>query len=379
LREKLVKRQILIAVVLVGLFVGLNLSWSSAHLIPAQNTNNPGPRGAHAMVYDPYNEQVVLHGGATTGFHYLDDTWGYSYTTNSWTRLSRTSPTARANHAMVYCNSTNEILLFGGWQVEGTWSFDCESQTWSEVVTSTDPGEHHSLALAYDPKENAVILFGGFGSDGHETDDTWKFDLETREWSDLAPATTPLARYGHVMIYDESREQIIMTCGNTATQGHQQDTWAFNTTSNTWTELATNGNPDRLKWPSMTYDTVNQKAILFGGQIGDNPVSSTWIYDGSANSWQRRYPDSPPGPRINTGLAFDSSNNLTILFGGADFEFSTYTDTWVYSFDDNTWTIMSDTPTTPLTTTPGPPLEWVAIAIVVPAVVIIALLVWRRR
>jgi hypothetical protein len=331
------------------------------------------------MVYDPYNEQVVMHGGATTGFGYLDDTWAYSYATNQWTRLTRTSPTARANHAMVYCNSTNEIILFGGWQVGGTWSFDCEVQTWSELVTSTDPGEHHSLAMAYDPKENAVILFGGFNSDGVETDDTWKFDLETRDWSDLSPATTPLARYGHVMVYDESIEQVVMTCGNTATQGHQQDTWTYNASSNTWTELATDGNPDRLKWPSMTYDTVNQKGILFGGQIGDNPVSGTWIYDGILNSWQKRYPDNPPEPRINTGLAFDSSNNITILYGGADYEFATYTDTWVYSFEDNAWTVMSDGPTTPLTTTPGPPLEWVVIGIAAPAVAIVILLVWRGR
>jgi N-acetylneuraminic acid mutarotase len=367
------------AIVVASFFMSLSISLSSAHHIPAQDTNNPGPRGAHAMVYDPYNEQIVLHGGASTGFHYLGDTWGYSYTTNSWTRLSRTSPTARANHAMVYCNSTNEIILFGGWQVGGTWSFDCELETWSEVTTSTDPGEHHSLAMAYDPKENAVILFGGFNSDGVETDDTWKFDLETREWSDLAPETTPLARYGHVMVYDESIEQIVMTCGNTATQGHQQDTWGFDASSNTWTELATNGNPDRLKWPSMTYDTVNQKAILFGGQIGDDPVSGTWIYDGILNSWQKRYPDNPPGPRINTGLAFDSSNNVIVLYGGADFEFNTYTDMWVYSFEDNTWAVMSDSPTTPLTTTPGPPLEWVTIGIAAPAVVVIVLLVWRRR
>jgi N-acetylneuraminic acid mutarotase len=233
--------------------------------------------------------------------------------------------------------------------------------------------------MAFDPQENAVILFGGFNEEGHETDDTWKFDLETREWSDLSPATTPLARYGHVMVYDDSIGQIVMTCGNTATQGHQQDTWAFNTSSNTWTELVTVGNPDRLKWPSMTYDTVNQKGILFGGQIGDNPVSGTWIYDGILNSWQKRYPDSPPGPRINTGLAFDSSNNIIILFGGADPEFNTYTDTWTYSFENDSWTVMSDGPTTPLSTIPGLPLEWIAIGIAAPAVVIVILLVWRRR
>ncbi|MHA2002909.1 MAG: Kelch repeat-containing protein [Candidatus Thorarchaeota archaeon] len=373
------KRQILIVAIFAGLIVGMNLSRSSAYLIPSQTPAIPLARGAHVMVYDPYNEQVVMHGGAASGFHYLSDTWVYSYTTNRWTELSGPSPTARANHAMVYCNTTNEIILYGGWQVGGTWSFDCESQTWSEVVTSIDPGEHHSLALAFDPKENAVILFGGFGSDGMETDDTWKFDLDTREWSDLAPAMTPLARYGHVMVYDESIEQIVMTCGNTAYQGHQRDTWTFNTTSNEWTELDPIGDPDRLKWPSMTYDTVNQKAILFGGQIGDIAVSGTWIYDGGLNTWQERYPDAHPSSRINTGLAFDASNSITVLFGGADVEFNVFSDTWTYSFDSNNWTDMSEIPVSPLPTTPGFPIEWLAIGIAAPAAVIVLLLVWRRR
>ncbi|MFW9968079.1 MAG: Kelch repeat-containing protein [Candidatus Thorarchaeota archaeon] len=376
------KFHILIAIITLSLLTSLSLSWSPSHIVPAQDTNSPGPRGAHAMVYDPHNEQVVMFGGATYvgGFRYLSDTWVYSYNTNRWTQLIlNPSPSARSNHVMVYSNITNEIILFGGQQGSGTWSFDCESQTWSQIATITDPGEHHSLGMAYDPKMNAVILFGGFNSDGVETDDTWKFNVETREWSDLAPSTTPLARYGHVMVYDESIQQIIMTCGNTAYQGHQDDTWAYNSSSNTWTELATNGNPDRLKWPSLTYDILNKKAILFGGQVGDNPVSGTWIFDGSLNSWQKRYPDSPPDPRVNTGLAFDSSNNITVLFGGADFEFNTYSDTWAYSFESNSWTVMSDVPTTPLPTIPGPPLEWLAIGIAAPAAVIVILLVWRRR
>lgn len=350
-----------------------------AYHMPAQNPVIPLARGAHVMVYDPYNEQVVMHGGAATGFQYLSDTWTYSYTANRWTQLPGMSPTARANHAMVYCNTTNEIILYGGWQVGGTWSFDCESQTWSEVETSNDPGEHHSLALAFDSKENVVILFGGFGSDGMETDDTWKFDLETREWSDLAPVTRPLARYGHVMVYDESTEQIVMTNGNTAYQGHQRDTWTFNTSSNTWTQLETVGDPDRLKWPSMTYDTVNEKAILFGGQIGDTAVSGTWIFDGSLSSWQKRYPDTSPAPRINTGLAFDSRNNVTILYGGADVEFTTFDDTWTYSYESNNWTDMSEIPVSPPPTTPGLLLEWLAIGIAAPVAIILVLIVWKRR
>ena len=369
-------------IILAIFIMSLNLAGSLAIQSSAQDASIPVARGAHAMVYDPHNEQVVMFGGATYvgGFHYLSDTWVYSYTTNRWIQLNlNPSPSARSNHVMVYCNATNEIILFGGQQGTGTWSFDCESQTWSQIETSIDPGVHHSLGMAYDPMENAVILFGGFDDDGHETDDTWRFNLETREWSELSPATSPLARYGHVMVYDESIKQVIMSCGNTAYQGHQDDTWAFNASANTWTELSPSGNLDKLKWPSMTYDTVNQKAILFGGQIGDNPVAGTWIFDGTLNSWQKQYPDTSPSPRINTGLAFDSSNNVTVLFAGADFEFNTNAETWTYSYENNNWTDMSEGTVSPLPTTPSLPIEWIAIGIAVPVAAIVIMIVWDSR
>ncbi|MFW9810423.1 MAG: kelch repeat-containing protein, partial [Candidatus Thorarchaeota archaeon] len=351
----------------------------------------PDARGAHSMTFDSYNGVAVIFGGTSFegGIHSLHDTLTYTYASDQWAELTcTTTPPARSNHAMVYSNQTNEIIMYGGFGVTDTWSFDCATQTWSEVVTTTNPGVHHSLALAYDPQENAVILFGGFDADGYETDDTWKFDCETREWTDLAPSTTPLARYGHVMVYDESINLIVMTAGNTATQGHQDDTWVFSTTANIWTELTPTGSPDPLKWPSMTYDAMNQKCILFGGQIGDNAVDHTWIYDGQLNTWTRRYPDEAPSSRINTGLAFDSENNVSILFGGWEIDGEQHDDTWVYSYENNEWSNItsssSSATTTPTPTIPNGPgfdsllLVLIPSTMIVVAAVVVVLLIRRR-
>jgi hypothetical protein len=359
----------------------LTVPVSNAEYVHAQITVKPEARGAHSMAFDPYNGVAVIFGGfaMSGGWHYLGDTWIYSYSNNSWTSLTLSpSPSARSNHAMVYCNETNEIILYGGQgsvNPTDTWSFDCETQTWSEVVTATNPGVHHSLAMVYDSRENAVILFGGFGGDGLEQDDTWKFDCDTRDWTELNPSTAPLARYGHVMAYDESINQIVLTSGNTATQGYQQDTWIFNTSASTWTLLTPTGTPDRLKWPSMTYDSVNHKCILFGGQIGDNAVDRTWIYDGQLNTWQRRYPDIAPSSRINTGLVFDSVNGVTILFGGVVIDGAQYDDTWTYSYESNVWTLMESEPIS----TSIDPFLLVLVPLVIIAAVLLIYIVYKRR
>jgi hypothetical protein len=231
-----------------------------------------------------------------------------------------------------------------------------------------------------------VVLFGGFGGDDMETDDTWEFNCASREWTEIFPTTSPLARYGCVTVYDESSNQIVLTAGNTASHGHQDDTWVYNATADTWTELTPIGTPDELKWPMMTYDSVNEKCILFGGQIGDTAVDHTWVYDGQTNTWTRKYPVDAPEAMINTGLAFDPVNNVTILFGGYVMEDGLRDCTWTYSYESNVWTDMeedSDPTTSPTPTVPnGPGFDPVLLALTLPViaalVVVIALIIRRR-
>ncbi|UCE10981.1 MAG: hypothetical protein JSW61_03360 [Candidatus Thorarchaeota archaeon] len=351
-----------------------------------QTTVNPGERAGHAMVYDPHNDVVVLFGGYSFegGYHSLSDTWLYTYESSNWTELSTTpSPSSRSNLGMVYANATNEIILYGGGQATDTWSFDCQTQTWSEVETDANPGVHYSHAMAYDSQNNAVILYGGFGAGGELAGDIWKFDVSSREWTELQPSTMPLDRYGHVMTYDETIAQIVMCCGNTAFQGHQDDTWTFDVSSDTWTRITTMGNPDRLKWPSMVYDPVNHKSILFGGQVGDTSVDGTWIFDAQSSSWTDPGPDSSPRGRINTGLAFVPAFEIVVLYGGMGTDYGgTFNDTWAYSYENNTWTDLSEidtttthtdtTTTTNTTTTTGaPPPEFPLGVLMIPAAVIV--------
>ncbi len=370
-------------VVIVLAFQTLNLS--DAEYVCSDITIKPEPRRGHAMAFDPHNDVVVLFGGASMegGYHFLRDTWVYSYTENSWTELVlTTSPPADDNMAMVFCNETNEIIFYGGDSSTETWSFDCETQTWSRVITSTSPGFRDSHAMAYDPQENVVILFGGFDGNGGDSDDLWEFDCSSRQWTELFPVTRPIPRYGHVMVYDESINKVVLTGGSTVDQDYQDDTWLYTTSTNNWTELTPIGTPEALKWASMTYDSINQKCILFGGTLVDVGIDHTWVYDALMNTWSQRYPNDAPEGRINTGIAFDSNNNVAILFGGFfDFE-DPFDDTWAYSYESNVWTDMEGesgltTPTTPNGFVFDPIL--LAVTIPIGAAVIIVAFILRRR
>ena len=369
-------------VIILGIILP-NVVGASDGSMVAQTGSTPGIRMSHAMVYDPHNEVAVMFGGSSSdgGYYEIGDTWTYSYELNEWTELILSPhPNARAGHHMVYCNATNEILLYGSGT--DTWSFSCVTQTWSQVVTSVNPGNHYSHGMAYDSQENVVVLFGGFGGDGMERDDTWIFNCTSREWSEVFPADPPLERYGMEMAYDEVVQKVVMTCGNSP-QGHLEDTWWYDVSTNIWDEQTTTGARFGLKWPSMVFDSSIQKCVLFGGQVGEDPVDHTWVYDAQQNSWMRLYPDDAPPGRITGAFAFDSKFNVSILYGGGGANYVPLGDTWSYSQVSNTWTDMSsESSSTTGTTTPPPesiPLEIIAIGIAIPLVAVVVLVIARKR
>ncbi|UCE10638.1 MAG: hypothetical protein JSW61_01540, partial [Candidatus Thorarchaeota archaeon] len=219
-----------------------------------QDNDGPGLREGPCMAYDPINSVTVLFGGDEA----IDDTWFYDYAANTWTEHSGFSPPGRITAGMVYCSETDEMIMYGGLGDTRTWSFNCETRTWSRVTTSGDPGPHHSAAMAYDPVENVIVLFGGVSSSAMiPLDDVWIFDCETREWTELYPSVVPLARYGHVMTYDMSMNRTVMAFGNNLDVGFQNDTWTYDVSTNTWSEIEYIGTPGHLKWPSMVYDSIN--------------------------------------------------------------------------------------------------------------------------
>ncbi|MHA2117183.1 MAG: hypothetical protein ACXABM_16930, partial [Candidatus Thorarchaeota archaeon] len=103
-----------------------------------------------------------------------------------------------------------------------------------------------------------------------------------------------------------------------------------------------------------------------------------WVYDALTDTWARRYPAVAPDARINTGLAFDPVNNVTILFAGATVEIETFDDTWTYSYESNVWTEMEvSDPTTPVSSGFDPLL--LALVLPVIAALVVVVLVIRKR
>ena len=160
-------------------------------------------------------------------------------------------------------------------------------------------------------------------------------------WTRAYPTTAPSRRTGHVMAYDEARQQVLLFGGQDAnTSARRNDLWAF--TGTQWQQVTTSIAPPVRSDAAMVGDTVRQRVVLFGGRDGATDLGDTWELVGG--QWLRAAPLHAPAARSYAAMAFDSARGRTVLFGGNS-NSSFLADTWEYDGADWTQRTAPQSPT----------------------------------
>ena len=309
--------------------------------------NAPSARFGYGMVYDDSINKIILFGGGfqdSSSYSYFGDTWIYDPTANVWTEINpQQSPSARSSHSMVYDSINQKIILFGGvdlndnWLNE-TWIFDSQLQNWNQVFPDNSPSIRGSSSLYYDIQAQKAILYGGYRDVGGHLDDTWAYDYSTNNWTNLNPSIKPTGRYGAPMVYDPINNRGFMFGGRTTTI--TDDNWVYYYSNNSWFDLALSSKPSNRYWQGLTCDLVAQEIIMFGGRsssgVGE-ALADTWIYDLVSNEWSEVSPTVQPSNRFHVSLVYNPENDNTIMFGGFRFQNICFGDTWGYSNSNNNW------------------------------------------
>jgi len=282
------------------------------------------------MAFDEANDQNVMFSGyAPQGLN--ASTWLYDAATDTWSVQSGLGPTGRYGHAMAYMPSAGETFLTFGWDANqmnpGTtdefWSYNLGTDTWTNrgsVGSAADRAYPGMVAT-----NDKLIVFGGtrlnFGSTTQEFfGDTWVYD---GAWTEVTPATSPSARYGHYMSYDSANDVVVLFGGYSAT-GFEGDTWIFNPNTNLWNPVTPTGTPPSARHGgNMVYHSARGESILYGGL--DNTFfykEDTWAYtyDAGGGAWVNLgiSPGSASEPAfgVQQMMSYDSTNNVVVLFGG---------------------------------------------------------------
>ncbi len=110
---------------------------------------------------------------------------------------------------MAYNPDQGTILLFGGQtstrRLSDTWVFDCSTETWTEIETDVTPEGRGDFDMVFDPNNQVFIIYGGWGYRTGLQHDTWTFDPETNTWTEIETESDPGRMYGQSLEFDHIR------------------------------------------------------------------------------------------------------------------------------------------------------------------------------
>jgi hypothetical protein len=264
---------------------------------------------------------------------------GYNFDTNSWDAVDMTGlfhtenmPEGGESEGYFGYNPNNNTLVYhccttGASQGENsnhTWWYDVLGQSGRDKQTRNEPPfTAYQPGGAFDVAHNVFVLHGGDSFVG-----TWIYDPVGNKWQQMTTNGTPPdpSLILPVVAYSSNAQQVYLY-GGVAGFTYNSDLYAYDVPTNTWTRISPAGGikpPARYR-TNFAYDSTNNVFLLYGGEndsscpgftpCGAGVLGDTWVYDPVANAWtQLNPPQSPPAALGDfTRLAYDSDHNVFVL------------------------------------------------------------------
>jgi hypothetical protein len=201
-----------------------------------------------------------------------------------------TAPAARYSHTAVYDPGTDRMIVFGGNNCSSTYYNDVwvlenandvgGTPAWLQLSPSgTPPSARAFTSAIYDETSNRMIVFGGFS--GTAMNDVWALTNAngvggTPAWTKLSPGgTAPAARYGHSAVYDSTNNRMIVYGGYNG-KTYLGDTWVLTNANGlggtpAWTlTVAGTGNAPLRGFHTAIYSSATNEMITFSGKLPSN-------------------------------------------------------------------------------------------------------------
>jgi N-acetylneuraminic acid mutarotase len=304
----------------------------------------PGARYGHAMVYDDSSDRIIMFGGAnysSSSSKYLYDnaTWSFDLVNSTWSPLATAGqPVVRMFHSLALDTTGRALAIFGG--ITGQYGSQEISDpsvlflanlSWTTNLPTPYPSERYGSAMAYDPSRGMVYVFGGATGSGTELNDTWSLDPSSLTWSLLSPLTRPIGTPNDRLFYDKTTGGLFMHRVWSVSEWLEEP-WFFDPSVPTWNRE----HPEARSAHASGYSTKEDKILVFSGSFG-GLFNETWKYDPSNNSWERLAPPQAPAARAQGRIVYLPDHDRFILFGGQTAS-TLLSDTWEFDPKNVTWT-----------------------------------------
>ena len=180
-------------------------------------------------------------------------------------------------------------------------------------LPASSPSARSGAGFAYDPITKTAVLFGGNPQNGVYLNDTWTWDGST--WTQQFPPVSPAPRSfnSEQMAFDAATRTVVLF-GGYGPDSFFGDTWVWDGTAKTWTRKFPATSPS-ARGTTRTYDAATKQVVIFAGEDGGPSfLDDTWTWNGI--TWTQQFPATSPPKRTNFLLAYDADIGDVVLFRG---------------------------------------------------------------
>jgi len=244
---------------------------------------------------------------------------------------------------MTYLPLNRSIFLFGGFsnsdyeRLGDTWLYYLDNNTWEEVSPTVSPSARSDPGLCYDSLRNRVLLFGGFNMYPTTLNDLWAYYPNNNSWTELVPSSSPPSNYGHSMFYRNNGGEVY-TFGRNPTVS-MNEIWEYETSTNSWAKMTViTPKPSYRYWHNLRYSNISDVCLLFGGNGNNIGMEDSWIFNFTTDSWTEIQPDNNPPGRSVFSMCHDSLRDQIYIYGGLGEDRTIgLEDFWKFNFTTMIW------------------------------------------
>jgi hypothetical protein len=256
----------------------------------------------HVMAYDAAISATWLHGAEYS----TSKSWLGKWNGTSWTTTSPTTAPGYWNGAAAYDSKRSDVVELAGWTNPGqTWLWHTAG-TWEQAVTisnCTTDSPHCALgpAMAYHAVTDQMLMFGGFDIYTSAPQAvTWVYDGTSKTWSSVLPGSSPIARGYAAMAYDSARKRSVLFGGRQSYTIYYDDTYEWN--GSNWLPITPLTKPAAREQHAMVYDSARGRMVVFGGQV---LVAGTATLTGETWEYHSRGAACTTNAECDTGKCID--------------------------------------------------------------------------